>query len=92
MAFEKGGIVPGTGNFDSVHAMLTPGEAVIPKALTERLTRASDSGGGDVHHHHHYNPSFSINAVDGASVKNMLDKHSDHFERHFHSTLRKMNK
>jgi TP901 family phage tail tape measure protein len=34
--FATGGIVPGTGNSDSYAAMLTPGEAVIPKAQTAR--------------------------------------------------------
>lgn len=29
----SGGRVPGSGNHDSVHAMLTPGEAVVPKRL-----------------------------------------------------------
>ena len=31
MQFNKGGMVPGTGNKDTVPAMLTPGEMVIPK-------------------------------------------------------------
>ena len=35
--FSGGGIVPGVGNQDSVHAMLTPEEMVLPKALSKRL-------------------------------------------------------
>ena len=35
--FAQGGIVPGTGNHDSVHAMLTPEEMVLPKAISKRL-------------------------------------------------------
>jgi hypothetical protein len=42
MAFAGGGIVPGHGNSDSVLSALTPGEAVIPKALTEHLMRAAN--------------------------------------------------
>lgn len=33
--YNKGGIVPGMGNKDTVPAMLTPGELVIPKNLLE---------------------------------------------------------
>lgn len=35
--FNKGGIVPGVGNTDSVPAFLTPGEAVIPKKIVQRF-------------------------------------------------------
>ncbi len=38
--FAKGGLVPGTGGTDSVPAMLTPGERVIPKGYND---------GGDVY-------------------------------------------
>jgi hypothetical protein len=93
MAFEKGGIVPGVGRGDIVPARLEPGEAVLPKRLTEGLQHEArhgkSDGGGDVHHHHVTN---HIHAIDGASVKGMLDKHSSAFESHFHKTLRGMNK
>lgn len=35
-AFAKGGPVPGTGNGDTVPALLTPGEYVIPKPVVKR--------------------------------------------------------
>ena len=35
--FNKGGIVPGSGNTDSVPAMLTPGEVVISKPAVEKF-------------------------------------------------------
>lgn len=35
--FNKGGWVPGSGNSDSVPALLTPGEYVIPKAEAQRM-------------------------------------------------------
>ena len=41
--FSKGGIVPGSGNTDSVPAMLTPGELVVPKDQVEN-TRAAYGG------------------------------------------------
>ncbi|MCU1301518.1 MAG: hypothetical protein JWQ87_1802 [Candidatus Sulfotelmatobacter sp.] len=94
MAFQDGGIVPGVGRGDTVPALLEPGEGVLNRKQMDRLNYnakfGNGSGGGDTHVHHHH--SYQINAIDGASVKGMLDKHSDTFERHFHSTLRKMNK
>jgi hypothetical protein len=95
MAFEDGGIVPGVGNGDTVPAMLTPGEAVLPKNLTEGLTNAArngnlDGGGGDVHVHHHM--TSHIHAIDGASVKGMLEKHADVFARHVDGHIRKLNR
>jgi len=92
MAFEGGGIVPGVERGDVVPARLTPGETVIPKAMTEKLQRAADPGSdrGDVHVHHH--ATYHVNAIDGASVRGMLDKHGDEFTRHVTSTLRKMNR
>ena len=35
--FSKGGIVPGFGNTDSVHALLTPGELVVPKNIVNNM-------------------------------------------------------
>jgi len=35
--FAQGGVVPGTGNRDSVNAMLTPGEFVMTKAAVNRI-------------------------------------------------------
>jgi hypothetical protein len=95
MAFEKGGIVPGVTVGDTVPAMLTPGEAVLPKALTEHLTNAakfgkSDGDSGHTHFHHH--ASYTIHAIDGPSVQTMLTKHADTFQAHFHSQVRRMNK
>jgi hypothetical protein len=49
-----------------------------------------DQTSGDTHVHHTAN--YHINAVDGASVKGMLEKHADEFTQHFHRTLRKMNR
>ena len=41
--FAKGGIVPGVGNRDSVMAMLTPGEMVIPKNVVAEMFRPTPS-------------------------------------------------
>ena len=37
LGFNKGGMVPGVGNTDTVPAMLTPGEFVIRKSVAQRL-------------------------------------------------------
>ena len=92
MAFETGGIVPGVGNRDNVPAMLTPGEAVLPKRMTENLT-ASSSGssksGPDVHIHH--SPTYNVQTIDGDGIKALLDKHDDAFGDHAANHIRKMN-
>lgn len=53
LGFNKGGIVPGSGNTDSVPAMLTPGELVVPQNITSKLMSGNMdalqgfSGGGN---------------------------------------------
>jgi hypothetical protein len=91
MAFEEGGIVPGTGRGDTVPAMLTPGEAVIPKQMTENLSRMSDGGGGGDTHHYHVRYAPKIHALDGASVERVLQAHSDKFMTHFRNEVRRRN-
>jgi hypothetical protein len=94
MAFEQGGIVPGVGRGDTVPAMLTPGESVIPKRLTEQLSHAAQHGGGEggsktVHVHLHQTNHMS--AIDGAGVESMLQNNAEQFTRHVHNELRKRN-
>jgi hypothetical protein len=95
MAFEQGGIVPGTGSGDVVPAMLTPGEGVVPKGVMEGLSNLARNGnmGGTTHVTNvraHFAPT--IHAVDAAGVDRMLEKHSDRFQRHFEGVLRKQNR
>lgn len=93
MAFQEGGIVPGVGRGDVVPAMLEPGEAVLPKQLTESLTNMAANGGGgsrgDVHVHHH--ATYNVQAFDSDGVNKVLQKHGDAFTQHAVSTLRRMN-
>jgi hypothetical protein len=42
--FATGGIVPGVGNTDSVLAMLTPGELVIPKDIVSKMPKFANGG------------------------------------------------
>ena len=92
MAFNKGGVVPGNGNGDSVPALLTPGEGVIPKQAMENLGKSSgaDKSGGGVHHHHHN--TYHLSALDSSGMEHVLTKHSDTLARHFNNHIRKMNK
>jgi len=95
MAFEEGGIVPGVERGDVVPARLEPGEGVINRAVTERLMNADrfgNTGGGGVTNVHHSHNHFHISAIDGASIKGMLDKHGDQFVKHAEGHLRKMNR
>jgi len=92
MAFETGGIVPGVTRGDSVPAMLTPGEAVLPKRMTERLTQASgDSANGGTHFHTTYSPTQHINVLDSEGVNKVLTEHAETFHKHFEQHVRKMN-
>jgi hypothetical protein len=96
MAFEKGGIVPGTGSGDIVPAMLTPGEGVVPKGVMEglsNLARNGNMGGGTTnvtHVHVHHSPT--IHALDSDGMDRVLEKNSATLQKHFESTLRKMNR
>jgi hypothetical protein len=95
MAFASGGIVPGSGNGDTVPAMLTPGEAVLPKALTEGLSNAARNGnlgggGGEVHVHHAH--TYNIHAMDSEGVDRVLREHGDKFAAHAENHVRKMNR
>jgi len=93
MAFETGGIVPGVGNKDTVPAMLTPGEAVLPKNLTDNLRSASRSGssgnGPEVHIHH--SPTYHVQTIDGDGIKQVLTEHAEQFHQHVENHIRKMN-
>lgn len=44
LGFAKGGIVPGSGNTDSVPALLTPGEMVIPKHAVQKFAEGGMVG------------------------------------------------
>jgi len=92
MAFEGGGIVPGVERGDVVNAKLEPGETVLPKRMTERLSKATDSDDNRPHMTVQHRPTYHIHAIDGASVRGMLQKHGDDFHKHFERTLRKMNR
>jgi len=92
MAFEAGGIVPGVENFDSVNAKVMPGEAILPKQLTENLSHAARHGngsGGETHIHVHQ--ALHVNALDRDGVDEVLTKHADTFKKHFHDHVRKLN-
>jgi hypothetical protein len=93
MAFEEGGLVPGVENFDSVNAKLTPGEAVLPKEVTEKLSRATgDSSDTRPHFAIHVNHAPQIHALDAAGVDKVLEKNAATFQKHFERTIRKLNK
>lgn len=94
MAFEKGGIVPGTGGVDTVPAMLTPGEGVVPKGVMDGLSdmaRSGNMGGGGNHTTVHVHYRVNASALDGDGMATVLEKHSDQLQKHFENTLRRMN-
>jgi hypothetical protein len=94
MALEQGGIVPGVTIGDSVPALLTPGEAVLPKSLTDGLRSAARSGnlgqsGGDTHVHIHQ--TNHVQALDSDGVERVLTEHRDTFAKHFNDHVRRHN-
>jgi hypothetical protein len=86
MAFAEGGEVPGVGPGDTVPAMLTPGETVVTKSLTDQVKNSRGGGG----HTFHFAPT--VNAVDSDGVADMLDKHEAVFTAKMTSILRKNHK
>src|ERR1700723_43785 len=87
MAFADGGLVPGSGSGDTVPAMLSPGETVVSKALTDSVrNNTTNNRGGDVHVH------TQINAVDAAGFEGLLHKHANIVSKHVRGELRKANK
>jgi hypothetical protein len=93
MAFNEGGTVPGVGNFDSVPAVLTPGEHVSDKKLTQGLQKmVTDGGQSGPHYTVHHSPTYNVSTIDGDGMRDVLDKHSEQFTRHLEGQLRKMNR
>jgi len=94
MAFASGGIVPGVALSDTVPAMLTPGEAVLPKNLTDGLMKASQHGtmgeSNAIHVHHHN--TFHVQALDSQGVDRVLTEHAGTFAKHFNNHVRRMNR
>ena len=93
MAFAEGGMVPGNGRGDIVPAMLTPGEHVADKELTDGLRGMVRNGGAKsgpvIHVRAHFAPT--VQAFDADGVDAVLDKHQDKFQKQFERTLRRMN-
>lgn len=90
LAFANGGEVPGYGSGDTVPAMLTPGETVVTKALTQQVAASQgrqQSKGGELHMH--FSPTVS--AIDASGVDKMLDKHAAIFQKKMNDHIRKMN-
>jgi hypothetical protein len=92
MAFQDGGVVPGTGRGDIVPAMLEPGEGVIPKSVMD----AARSGGGDNSGGRttvvHVRPTYHVQTIDGDGMRAALNKHTDVLQKHFENAVRKMNR
>jgi hypothetical protein len=94
MAFEKGGIVPGIGGVDTVPAMLTPGEGIVPKGVMEGLSDMARNGnaGGAPHYHVNMRNTYHVNTIDGDGMQGTLEKHSDQLQRHVEKAIRRLNK
>ena len=96
MAFNAGTDgVPGVGNGDTVPAMLTPGEGVVPGGVMDglsRMARSGDLGAGGKHFHAHVSPTYHLQALDAEGMDKVLAKHSQTISKHVGNELRKMNR
>jgi len=97
MAFNEGtDMVPGVGTGDTVPAMLTPGEGVVPGGVMDGLSEMARAGtlgaGGGTHVHVHFRPTYHVSTIDGDGIRGVLKKHSQEFAQHVHGELRKMNR
>jgi hypothetical protein len=92
LAFAAGGEVPGNGYGDTVPAMLTPGETVVTKALTQRVAQSEGRGqsGGQGHVIQH-SPTYHVSTMDSRGFSSMLQKHDAEFQAHAVATMRKLN-
>jgi hypothetical protein len=90
LAFAQGGKVPGYGNADTVPAMLTPGETVVTKALTQQVENSqggSSNQGHTVHIH-----MGDVHAVDAKGFDGLLEKHAAVVGKHVQSQMRRMHR
>ena len=96
LAFAEGGTVPGAGVGDTVPAMLSPGETVVSRVLTDHVAATASGSGSkgnsDVHNTHNWNFQPTVHAMDAEGVDRVLAKHASVFQRHVGAQLRRMNK
>jgi uncharacterized protein YdcH (DUF465 family) len=96
MAFNSGTDgVPGVGNRDTVPAMLTPGEGVVPGGVMDGLRKMANNGGfegGGQTVHVHVRPVYHLQALDGKGIDRTLKNHTSTLTKHFNQQVRRMNK
>jgi hypothetical protein len=95
MAFAGGtDAVPGVGRGDTVPAMLTPGEGVVPGGVMDGLRNVAKNGGFQRGPSYHIHPVFSpqVQAFDSDGVDKVLEQHADKFHKQIERTLRRLNK
>jgi hypothetical protein len=86
--------VPGIARYDTVPAMLTPGEGVVPGGVMDGLRNMARNGGFQQGHttHVHIRPTYNLQALDGDGIGAVLEKHTDTLTHHFNQAIRRMNR
>jgi len=96
MAFNQGtDSVPGIGNRDTVPAMLTPGEGVVPGGVMDGLRKVANNGGFEGSKQPpvlHVSPTYNIQALDNKGVQRTLRNNTSTLTKHFRNEVRKLNK
>ena len=68
---------------------------MVPKGVMEGLSNVARDGGldgGGTHQHVTTHVHMHASALDADGMDEVLKKHANKFQRHFESTLRKMNR
>jgi hypothetical protein len=73
-------------------ALLTPGEAVLPKGLVDRLSTDGSGPQASNHYHAHLSVTNHVQTIDGDGMQDALDKHADKLQATMENTLRRMNR
>jgi hypothetical protein len=95
MAFAGGtDSVPGVGRGDTVPAMLTPGEGVVPGGVMDGLRNVAKNGGFERGPRNHVTMHVQLHgsALDSDGMDAVLEKHADKLNKHVGRTLRRLNR
>lgn len=84
LRFARGGIVPGFGLRDTVPAMLSPGEMVLPPDLSQGLQDMVESGGES-------GVTVVVNAIDTDGVRKFINRNKRQFAKAVRQEVRNFN-
>ena len=87
--------MPGSGRGDTVRALLSPGEGIVPGGVMDQLSQMARNGGfqnSGPHYTVHVRPTYHVNTIDGDGMADALKQHTDVLQKHFENAVRRMNR